>query len=466
MRKRNAWLPWIRVSIDAVSVFVGVLLAYNYRFRLDRIPIPGSETPAFGPYLAAAPVVVLVFLLTFAFNGVYRIRRGRPLLDETFAVLGASVLAGLVSLALMSLYRGFSYARLVLLYSVVAALLLMILGRVMLRQVLIRQQRQGVGTERVLVVGTGAGSDLLIHRMMMFPQYGYTVCGVLDDRLEPGSSFAGTTVVGRIPELATQVAEQRIDQVFLAIPGASHAQLLHLIKTCEDLNVDFRMLPDLFEVITTRIAADVVDGIPLVGIRRSQVEGVGLIAKRSFDLAVGGLLLIVLSPLWALLALLIRVGSPGPILYRQERVGLGGRLFTLYKFRSMVRDAEEDTGPVFATADDTRRTAIGRWMRRYSLDEVPQLINILRGEMSLVGPRPERPFFVERFGAEIPRYLERHQVRPGVTGWAQLNDLRGDTSIGDRTIYDLYYIENWSLVFDIKILILTVARIFSHRHAY
>lgn len=466
MKQRNAWLPWIRVSIDAISVFAGVLLAYNYRFRLDRIPIPGAEPPAFGPYLAAAPVVVLVFLLTFAFNGVYRIRRGRPLVDETFAVLGASILAGLVSLALMSLYRGFSYARLVLLYSVAAALVLMILGRVVLRQVLIRQQRKGVGTERVLVVGTGAGSDLLIHRMMMFPQYGYTVCGVLDDRLEPGSSFAGTTVVGRIPELASQVAQQRIDQVFLAIPGASHAQLLHLIKTCEDLNVDFRMLPDLFEVITTRIAADVVDGIPLVGIRRSQVEGVGLVAKRAFDLVVGGLLLVVLSPLWALLALLIKLGSPGPILYRQERVGKGGALFTLLKFRSMVRDAEEETGPVFATADDARRTAIGAWMRRFSLDEIPQLINILRGEMSLVGPRPERPFFVERFGAEIPRYLERHQVRPGVTGWAQLNDLRGDTSIGDRTIYDLYYIENWSLVFDIKILVLTVARIFSHRHAY
>ncbi len=454
------------MAIDAVSVFVAVILAYDYRFHVDRIPIPGTEPPAFGPYLVAAPIVVVAFLVTFAFNGVYRIRRGRPLLDETFAVFGASILAGSVTLALMSLYRGFSFARLVLLYTVIVALILMVLGRVILRQVLIRQQRQGVGTERVLVVGTGAGSDLLIHRMMMFPQYGYSVCGVLDDRLDPGTSFAGTSVVGRVSELPAQVAAQRIDQVFLAIPGATHEQLLHLIKTCEDLNVDFRMLPDLFEIITTRMEADVVDGIPLVGIRRSQVEGLGLVAKRAFDLIAGSVLLVVLSPLWGLLALLIRLGSRGPILYRQERVGEGGRLFTLLKFRSMVHGAEEETGPIFATPEDARRTAIGRSMRRFSLDEIPQLINILRGEMSLVGPRPERPFFVERFGAEIPRYLERHQVRPGVTGWAQLNDLRGDTSIGDRTIYDLYYIENWSLVFDLKILILTVARIFSHHHAY
>jgi exopolysaccharide biosynthesis polyprenyl glycosylphosphotransferase len=250
------------------------------------------------------------------------------------------------------------------------------------------------------------------------------------------------------------------------LPGASHEQLLHLIKTCDDLQVDFRMLPDVFEIITTRPSADMVDGIPLVGVQRSQVEGLGLISKRAFDLVVALALVIALSPLWLLLALAIRVSSSGPVLYSQERVGKDGKLFVLLKFRSMVKDAEAGTGPIFASKDDARRTAVGRFMRRFSLDELPQLINILRGDMSLVGPRPERPFFVERFGAEIPRYLERHQVRPGVTGWAQVNDLRGTTSIADRTIYDIYYIENWSLSFDIKILLLTVGRTLFHRHAY
>jgi exopolysaccharide biosynthesis polyprenyl glycosylphosphotransferase len=302
--------------------------------------------------------------------------------------------------------------------------------------------------------------------MTMFPEYGYTVCGVLDDLLEPGTTFAGSQVVGRIAELPAKVEQQQIDQVFLALPGASHDQMLHLIKICDDLHVDFRMLPDVFEIITTRVSADVVDGIPLVGVRRSQVEGLGLLLKRAFDLVVSAVLLIVLSPLWLALAVAIALSGAGPILYRQERVGRAGRIFTLLKFRSMIPDAEAETGPVFASPGDARRTLVGRFMRRFSLDELPQLANILRGEMSLVGPRPERPFFVERFGAEIPRYLERHQVRPGVTGWAQVNDLRGSTSIADRTIYDIYYIENWTLSFDIKILLLTVGRIFLHTHAY
>jgi exopolysaccharide biosynthesis polyprenyl glycosylphosphotransferase len=226
------------------------------------------------------------------------------------------------------------------------------------------------------------------------------------------------------------------------------------------------MLPDLFEIITTRVSADVVDGIPLLGVRRSQVTGLAVLVKRGFDLLVSLTLLVLLSPLLAALAVAIRLSSRGPVLYRQKRVGMGNVVFTVYKFRSMVSDAEAETGPVFASADDARRTPVGRFMRRYSLDELPQLVNIIRGDMSLVGPRPERPYFVERFGAEIPRYLERHQVRPGVTGWAQVNDLRGDTSIADRTIYDIYYIENWSPAFDIKILLLTIGRTLFHKHAY
>ena len=466
MRKRNRWLPWIRAGQDFVCVGLGLLVAYAYRFHIDRIPVPGSEPPAIKAYLAAAPVVAAIFVLTFWFTGVYRLRRGRPLLDELFSIIGAAVLGGLVTLALMSLYRGFSYSRLVLIYTVIAALVLIGANRVVLRRILTLQQRRGVGTERVLVVGTGAGSELLLHRMTMFPQYGYTVCGILDDRLTPGSDFAGSQVIGRIAELPAQVERQRIDQVFLALAGASHEEMLHLIKTCEDLQVDFRMLPDVFEIITTRVSADMVDGIPLVGVRRSQVEGFGLLVKRAFDIVISLLVGVVFSPFWVVLAVAIWSSSRGPVLYRQERVGKGGQVFQLLKFRSMIPDAEAETGPVFASPDDERRTAIGRFMRRFSLDELPQLINILRGEMSLVGPRPERPFFVDRFGAEIPRYLERHEVRPGVTGWAQVNDLRGDTSISDRTIYDIYYIENWSLTFDIKILILTIGRILFHQHAY
>lgn len=466
MNRKQRTVGWTRPILDGLSVALGLLLAYNYRFHLDPIPIPGSERPAFGPYLAAIPVLVAVFLITFALSGIYRIRRGQPFVDELFAIIGASVVAGLVALAFMSLYRSFSYSRLVLVYTIAGSFVLIAVIRIVLRQALLVQTRRGIGTDRVLIVGTGTGSELLIHRMTMFPQYGYRVCGILDDRLETGALFAGARVLGRVAELPDRVRDVQADQVFIALPGADHETLLHLIKTCEDLQVDFRMLPDLFEIITTNVSADVIDGIPLLGVRRSQLTGLGLWLKRTFDLAVSLPLLVVLSPLMLVLAWLIKLSSAGPVLYRQERVGREGRRFTVVKFRSMVADAEASTGPVFTTKDDARRTAVGRFMRRLSLDELPQLINIIRGEMSLVGPRPERPFFVERFSAEIPRYLERHQVQPGVTGWAQVNDLRGDTSIANRTIYDIYYIENWSLVLDIKILLLTIGRVFLHRHAY
>ena len=280
MRRRNAWLPWIRVTITFSRSSSGSSWRITTASTSTQFRFQAASRPPLDPIWWRHPSWSSSSSSRSPSTGCIESDVAGHCWTVLFVVFGASILAGSVMLALMLLYRGFSFARLVLLYTVVAALILMVLGRVILRQVLIRQQRQGVGTERVLVVGTGAGSDLLIHRMMMFPQYGYTVCGVLDDRMDPGTSFAGTLVVGRVSELPAQVAAQRIDQVFLAIPGATHGQLLHLIKTCEDLNVDFRMLPDLFEIITTRMEADVVDGIPLVGIRRSQV-GRALDSSRS-----------------------------------------------------------------------------------------------------------------------------------------------------------------------------------------
>jgi len=464
--RRANWLPLALLLGDAILAACTVVLAYGYRFHLDRVPVVHNEPPALAPYLAAIPVVVALYLFALALNGQYRSWRGRTLLDQLFALASGIALAAMLILAGMSLYRGFEYSRLTLVYSVLITAVLLTIERVLLRQYETRLRRRGVGTERVLLVGTGAGSELLIQRMTMFPQYGFHVCGVVDDRLDAGTSFAGAAVLGRVAELPELIREQRADQVFLALPDASHEQLLHLIKTCDDQQVDFKLVPDLLEVMSSRVATDVLDGLPLIGIRRNRLQGSAATLKRSIDVGASALALLLLSPLMLLVAVLIRLTSAGPILFRQERVGLHGRPFSLYKFRSMVPDAESQTGPVFASRNDERRTLVGRVIRRLSLDELPQLYNVLRGDMSLVGPRPERPFFVERFGAEVPRYLERHQVRPGIAGWAQVNDLRGDTSIADRTIYDIYYAENWSLVLDLKILLLTLYRIFFHRHAF
>jgi len=465
--RRPNWLPLALVLGDALIAGVSVILAYEYRYHLDRIPQVLKEPLAFGPYMAAIPFVAAMFLFALAVNQQYRSWRGRTLVDQLFAMGSGLALAGMLMLGGMSLYRGFEYSRLTFVYTVVIAGLLMTVERYFLRQYETRLRRRGVGTERVLMVGTGTGSQLLIQRMAMFPQYGYQVSGVLDDRLEVGSSFAGAPVVGRIEDLRRMIPEMGVDQVFLAVPGASNDELLHLVKACDDLQAEFKLVPDLLEVMSTRAAVDAIDGLPLIGIRRSRLRGAAALLKRVIDIIASGIALVIASPFMLVIAILIKLTSPsGPVLFRQPRVGLHDKRFTVYKFRSMIPDAEAETGPVVATPDDNRTTPVGRVLRRLSLDELPQLFNILRGDMSLVGPRPMPIFLVERFTEEIPRYLERHQVRPGLTGWAQVNDLRGGEAFADRAMYDIYYVENWSLALDLKILILTGARVFFQRRAY
>jgi exopolysaccharide biosynthesis polyprenyl glycosylphosphotransferase len=349
---------------------------------------------------------------------------------------------------------------------VLLAAVLMTVERYLLREYETRLRRRGIGTERVLMVGTGEGGELLIRRMNMFPQYGFHVVGVASDEVTSDGSFVGVPVVGRVGELPELAKSLRVDQVFIALPASQRERLLHLIKQCEDLNLEFKIVPDLLEVMSTRVASNAIDGLPLVGIRRSRLRGGAAIYKRAIDILVSSLLLILVSPILLVVAILIKVTMPGPLLFRQERIGRLRRPFVIYKFRSMIPDAEAKTGPVVAAPGDSRVTPLGRMLRRLSLDELPQLVNVLRGDMSLVGPRPQPTFFDERYSGEVPRYLERQQARPGLTGWAEVNDLRGAAPIGDRTLYDVYYIENWSLALDIKIVLLTALRLVTQRHAY
>ncbi len=379
--RRPNWLPLALVLGDALIAGISVILAYEYRYHLDRIPQVLKEPLAFGPYMAAIPFVAAMFLFALAVNQQYRSWRGRTLVDQLFAMGSGLALAGMLMLGGMSLYRGFEYSRLTFVYTVVIAGLLMTVERYFLRQYETRLRRRGVGTERVLMVGTGTGSQLLIQRMAMFPQYGYQVSGVLDDRLEVGSSFAGAPVVGRIEDLRRMIPEMGVDQVFLAVPGASNDELLHLVKACDDLQAEFKLVPDLLEVMSTRAAVDAIDGLPLIGIRRSRLRGAAALLKRGIDIIVSGIALVIASPFMLVIAILIKLTSPkGPVLFRQPRVGLHDKRFTVYKF------AEAETGPVVATPDDNRTTPVGRVLRRLSLDELPQLFNILRGDMSLVGP--------------------------------------------------------------------------------
>jgi exopolysaccharide biosynthesis polyprenyl glycosylphosphotransferase len=455
------WLPVALIVGDAVIAAISVPAGYWIKYG------NADQTLPFGPYLAAIPAVVVLYLFSLAVTGQYRSWRGRTLVDQLFALYsGVGLAAVLMFAAIEAANFGQRYSRLTILPAVLLSAVLMTGERYLLRQYETRLRRQGIGTERVLMVGTGDGSEMLIRRMNMFPQYGFHVVGVLSDEVFKDQTYLGVPVAGRVEDLPNVVADLRVDQVFLALPASQRDRLLHLITLCEDRNLEFKIVPDLLEVMSTRAAADALDGLPLVGVRRNQLRGSAAVAKRGIDILISAVLLVLFSPVLLVVAILIKLTMPGPLLFRQERVGRFRRPFVIYKFRSMIPDAEAQTGPVVAKPGDSRVTGLGRFLRRSSLDELPQLYNVLRGDMSLVGPRPQPTFFDERYSGEVPRYLERQQVRPGLTGWAEVNDLRGAAPISDRTLYDVYYIENWSLVLDLKCVVLTGLRIFSQRHAY
>jgi Undecaprenyl-phosphate glucose phosphotransferase len=309
-------------------------------------------------------------------------------------------------------------------------------------------------------LGQSVAETILAHR-----ELGYRVIGFVDDTPRPART--GLPVLGRLDDVLEVVRTHGVEELYIALPLDEHAKLLRLIKAVSNECVDLKVVPDLVQYATIQAALEDLDGIPIISLNEVPLRGWSSMLKRSMDVLVGTALLLFFSPLLAAIALAIKLkGGPGPVFYRQERMSLDGKTFLMYKFRSMLDGAEKDTGPVWAKEEDPRRTAVGIWLRRFNLDELPQLINVVLGDMSLVGPRPERPPFVQQFKERIPQYMLRHRVKSGITGWAQINGWRGNTSIEKRIEYDLYYIENWSLLLDVKILILTLFRGFGQKHAY
>jgi exopolysaccharide biosynthesis polyprenyl glycosylphosphotransferase len=377
--------------------------------------------------------------------------------------------AAVVVFAMIGVYKdgGFTYSRLTFAYWVLAAAILILVARYVLRRVRARSWRKGDGIDRVVVVGSGASADLILQRIRMFPDYGYQVVGVIGDGLKAGDLFGGADVLGTPGNLRQVVMDRNVNLVFVAAPDLSQDAILELVDSCRECGTDFRIVPSMLEIMTSRVSGDQLDGIPLLQFRHGlDVDAAKATSKRVLDLVVAGIGLIVISPVLLVITVLVKVSSPGPVLIHQERTGLDERSMIMHKFRTMRADAEVQTGPVWTSTNDPRRTWIGQVLRRFSLDELPQLWNVIVGEMSLVGPRPERPVFVADFKARLDRYADRHLVRPGLTGWAQVNDLRGQTSVEERLIYDLYYIENWSLAFDLKIILITLFRVFTHKNAY
>ena len=451
---------------DLAATLAALVAAYVLRFRAEIVPVT-KGVPDAGTYYRLFPLIAILWPIVYYFYGLYSVRRHRSRIEEGFAVLVATGLATLLLTGLATFYRGFSYSRLVLLLFFAADVLFVFAGRTAIRRYLEEAWRHGFGVRQVLVVGAGRLGRAVIDKLAEHPEAGLRAVAMLDDdppRL--GEHYRGVPVVGATSEAAAVVDALAVDTVFLALPLDAHRTMLSVLKDVGRTVADVRVVPDLLQHITFRAGVEDLDGLPVVHLTQVPLSGWMSLVKRTVDLAVSSTSLLVLSPVLAAIALAIRREDRGTIFYRQRRMGLDGRPFDILKFRSMVPGAEDDSGPTWASPDDPRRTRVGRFLRRWSLDELPQLVNVLRGEMSLVGPRPERPEFVREFKEEFPQYMLRHRVRAGMTGWAQVHGWRGNTSLTKRIEYDLYYIENWTLSLDVKILWMTLRHGLTHRNAY
>jgi len=444
------------------------VLAFYAAYQLrTRVPFPSRlNLGPFGHYLGLVAIQVLTLIPTMFFLRLYHPRRGGSRIDLFYAILSAVSISTVIATSLSYLTRQGEreLTRGLILYNWVLATLFITLGRLLVG--LLQRNVQSRHPDRMVLVGTGEVARMIHQKTIHSPHLGYRVIGFVDGH-EGDGEISGVPILGSQADLARILAEHQVSDVVIALPEATHDQLLDIISVCETHHASVRIFPDLFQIIASELTIGDLDGLPLLAVRDVALRGWRLSLKRAMDIVVSAVGLTVLSPFMLLTALLIKLTSKGPVFYAQERVGLDGKPFAMLKFRSMRVGAEDDTGPVWASQDDPRRTPLGAFLRKTSIDELPQLINVLLGDMSLVGPRPERPVFVEQFKQVVPRYMERHQEKAGMTGWAQVNGLRGDTSIVERTKYDLYYIENWSLLFDIKILLRTALNAFrGNRNAY
>ena len=478
MIRHNRLLVTFHVFSDAFLGLTAFVLAYAVRFQSGLIPITRG-LPPLRQYLNVLPFIAVVVPLGFYLQGLYRLRRGRSRVDDFFAVFVGSILAvvfGVVGTLYVQTYFASDAARDVGAYQVsqlvwaiflVTNVVLTFSSRELVRELLERRWKAGIGLKRILIAGSGDLGRLVADKILEHRELGYQIVGFVDDRASGDHlGYRGLPLLGTLDEAADITVREGVDHLYVALPPEQHMRMLELLDSTSREIVDVKVVPDLLQVIALRARLEDLDGVPVININDVPLQGFNAFIKRFIDVVLSATALIGLALPLAIVAALVKFTSKGPIFYRQERMGLDGKSFSIVKFRSMFQDAERHTGPVWAVAGDDRVTPLGRFMRHSNVDELPQLWNVLRGDMSLVGPRPERPHFVEQFKHKIPQYMLRHKVKAGLTGWAQVNGWRGNTPLEKRIEYDLYYIENWSVRLDLKIMWLTLLRGFFHKHAY
>jgi exopolysaccharide biosynthesis polyprenyl glycosylphosphotransferase len=463
-------IPVITILSDVTAILFSFIISYYLRFYS---PLAGifhfeGDIPPLSGYMTLCFMVIPVWILIFQSRKMYRPRRVVFIFDEFFLISRLVTFGIIFSFGLIFFYRVFPYSRLVFVLIWAVSIFLITIGRYYVLKLEKNLYNKGKALDTTLIAGNNETALDIYENFLKHPYAGFKIAGYIEEDDFAGEDFLkGKNKLGNFSDIVDVIKRYRVRTVLVAVPSKEHDKLYELMKRCEGENVDFLLVPDFLEMITSSVRVQEIDGIPFLKIKSIPMNVWNSIIKRLFDMIFAFAFLLIISPLLILITILIKLTSKGKVFYKQERVSLEGRKFQMIKFRSMVEGAEAGTGAVFASKNDTRISPVGKVLRKYSLDELPQFINVLKGDMSIVGPRPEREHFINIMKMKIPKYLERHRVKCGITGWAQVNGLRGqDTSLEKRIEYDIYYIENWSVIFDLKIIIKTLREMFFSKAAF
>lgn len=481
IKRQRSGLIGLFLLSDIIGITLAFFYSYFFRFYLYIIPVdPAKGIPPIKQYVYVFPLFLIAQLMIFYVQGFYKTRLKRTQIDDFFLIVLNALFSILIVLAILNylytysqgvapLFRmDFKISHGFLGVYFIAVVIVISVFRHQIYYMMKRRYAKGYNLKNVIIVGAGEMGKAVAQKLVRYKDLGFIVTGFLDDQREEGEEIrvdGGIKVLGSISALENMLEKNNISEVYVALELRNYQEILETLKTVNKYPVNVRIIPDLFHFLTLKASIDDLDGFSVISIDEPPMRGLGLFVKRVMDRVSSTLLILLLSPFLLIVALMIKLNSKGPVLYHQERVGLDGRKFTIHKFRTMITEAEKGTGPVMCKPDDERITGVGRFLRKYSIDELPQLLNVLKGEMSLVGPRPERPDFVKDFKEKIPKYMLRHKVKSGITGWAQVHGLRQDTPIDKRLDYDFYYIQNWSLTLDLKILWRTLAKGFIDKTA-
>ncbi|OOB79197.1 MAG: undecaprenyl-phosphate glucose phosphotransferase [Epulopiscium sp. Nuni2H_MBin001] len=481
IRENQSYLNNLRVALDIIVAWLSFALAYFIRFKL----IGGVLSISLRELLLPIAIIIPIIWILYYLFDLYSPLRVKSIHKEVMSIMKANLLAYLIFFVALYLFNEPNYSRwLVTIFFIINTMAASAM-RAVIKNILHKYRKSGYNLKHCIVIGTTPTASDFITKIKHNAYWGYNICGIveatyfekpiitaalageIDLSTKYANAFAGYSVLGHVSNLEEILNNNDIDIIFIALEGEHQVYLKKILYVCEKSGVKTNIIPYYHRYVPAKPYMDDLDGLPVIDVRHVPLDNIfKWFVKRFFDIVLSIIIIILISPVLIFSAIMIKLSSKGPILFKQERVGLDRKPFQMYKFRSMRVQSAETEKSQWTTKNDPRKTAWGSFMRKTSIDELPQFFNVLKGDMSIVGPRPERPYFVDKFKEEIPRYMIKHQVRPGITGWAQVNGLRGDTSIEERIAYDLYYIENWEFLFDVKIIFLTIFKGFINKNAY